>query len=59
MKTELLHRQAWPTHQAARQAIFEYIEGWHTRRRHSTLGYLSPAAFEATSSQPRAIDQAA
>ncbi|WP_328369052.1 IS3 family transposase [Micromonospora zamorensis] len=51
IKTELLHRQPWPTHTAARQAIFEYIEGWYnTRRRHSTLGYLSPAAFEATDS---------
>jgi transposase InsO family protein len=50
IKTELLHRQPWPTHQAARQAIFEYIEGWYnTRRRHSSLGYLSPTAFEATS----------
>jgi transposase InsO family protein len=49
IKTELLHRQPWPTHTAARQAVFEYIEGWYnTRRRHSTLGYLSPAAYEAT-----------
>ena len=49
IKTELLHRQPWPTHTAARRAIFEYIEGWYnTRRRHSTLGYLSPAAYEAT-----------
>jgi transposase InsO family protein len=47
IKTELIHRQAWPTRTAARQAIFEYIEGWyHTRRRHSSLGYLSPAAYE-------------
>lgn len=52
IKTELLHRQPWPTHDAARQAIFEYIEGWYnTRRRHSTLGYLSPAAYEATHHQ--------
>ena len=53
VKTELLNRQPWPTQQAARQAIFEYIEGWYnTRRRHSSLRYLSPAAFEATSSHP-------
>jgi hypothetical protein len=33
----------------AHKAIFEYIEGWHnTRRRHSSLGYLSPAAYEST-----------
>ncbi|MER7009750.1 IS3 family transposase [Dactylosporangium sp. NPDC000555] len=51
IKTELMHRQAWPTRAAARQAIFEYIEGWYnTRRRHSSLGYLSPAAFENSTS---------
>lgn len=51
LKTELLYRNAWPTRQAARQAartaIFEYIEGFYnTRRRHTALGYLSPAEFE-------------
>src|SRR3954451_24171046 len=60
IKTELLHRQPWPTHQDARQAIFEYIEGWYnTRRRHSTLGYLSPAAFEASRSHPLPVNHAA
>jgi transposase InsO family protein len=49
VKTELIHRRAWPTRKAATSAIFDYIEGWYnTRRRHSTLGYLSPAIFEAT-----------
>jgi putative transposase len=47
LKTELLYRNTWPTRQAARTAIFEYIEGFYnTRRRHSALGYLSPAEFE-------------
>jgi transposase InsO family protein len=60
IKTELIHRQPWPTHTAARQAIFEYIEGWYnTRRRHSTLGYLSPAAFEATGNDSLPPHQAA
>ena len=60
IKTELLHRRAWPTHETARQAIFEYIEGWYnTRRRHSTLGYLSPAAYETAASQPLPVTQAA
>ena len=49
IKAELLDRRAWPTRVRAEQAIFEWIEGWYnTRRRHSTLDYLSPAAYEAT-----------
>jgi transposase InsO family protein len=47
IKTELLDRQPWPTKALAHKAIFEYIEGWYnTRRRHSSLGYLSPATYE-------------
>jgi len=35
------------TRAQARQAIFEYLEVWYNRQRlHSSLGYLSPAAFE-------------
>ena len=38
---------AFPSHHAARQAIFEFIEVWYNRQRlHSSLGYRSPAAFE-------------
>jgi putative transposase len=48
LKGELLDRQSWPTRAAARSAIFEYLEVWYNRqRRHSTLGYVSPATFEA------------
>ncbi len=47
LKTELLYRSSWPTRQTVRTAIFEYIEGFYnTRRRHSSLGHLSPAEFE-------------
>ena len=47
LKKEKTYRQSWPTRAAARTAIFEYIEGWYNpRRRHSTLGYLSPIEFE-------------
>lgn len=47
LKCELLHGSSWPTGQAARTAIFEYIEGFYNpRRRHSSLGYLSPADYE-------------
>ncbi|MEJ7870933.1 MAG: IS3 family transposase [Rubrobacteraceae bacterium] len=35
------------TREAARTAVFEYIEGFYnTRRRHSALGHLSPSDYE-------------
>ena len=47
LKTELVYRSAWATRADARQAIFEYLEVFYNaRRRHSSLGYLSPVAFE-------------
>jgi putative transposase len=47
IKTELLDRRSWPTRHETRLAIYEYIEGWYNpRRRHSALGYLSPADYE-------------
>jgi putative transposase len=47
LKTELLYQSRWPTRQAVRTAIFEYIEGFYnTRRRHSALGQVSPDEFE-------------
>ncbi|GGT16495.1 IS3 family transposase [Nonomuraea spiralis] len=49
LKGELLDTQPWPTRAAARSAIFEFIEGWcNLHRLHSSLGYRSPADFEAT-----------
>ncbi|WP_088318638.1 IS3 family transposase [Kineosporia sp. R_H_3] len=56
IKIELLEAGVWPTRAIAQAAIFEYIEGWcNTRRRHSTLGYLSPAAYEATATARPAV----
>ena len=47
MQTELLNRQRWRTRVELANAIFEYIEGFHNRRRrHSALGYASPLEFE-------------
>jgi putative transposase len=47
LKTELLYRNRWPTRQTVRIAIFEYLEAFYNRRRrHSALGYKSPAEFE-------------
>jgi putative transposase len=58
LKCELAHmshagsHQPWLTRDAARSAFFAYIEAWYNRRRrHSTLGYLSPMAFEEVHAQ--------
>ncbi len=48
IKRELIDTRAWPTRAGLRRAVFEYIEGWYnTRRLHSSLGYMSPAKYEA------------
>jgi putative transposase len=51
LKRELVdrpERAPWPTRTAARLALVDFIEGFYNRRRrHSALGYLSPAAYEA------------
>jgi putative transposase len=50
LKAELADARSWPTRAAARQAIFEWIEVWyHRQRRHSALGYRSPAHVEEES----------
>ena len=47
LKKELVHRHRWGTRADAKTAVFEYVEGWfNPHRRHSTLGYLSPAGYE-------------
>jgi transposase InsO family protein len=48
LKTELTHHETFLTREAAKQALFEYIEVFYNRkRRHSALGYRSPAEYEA------------
>jgi putative transposase len=47
LKNELIYRHVWPTRRHAQLAIFEFIAGWYNQhRRHSTLGYSSPAEVE-------------
>ena len=47
LKTELTNHEDYRTRAQAKQSLFEYIEVFYNRqRRHSTLGYLSPAEFE-------------
>jgi putative transposase len=47
LKKELVHRRSWPTRRELISEVFEFVEAFYnTTRRHSTLGYLSPAQFE-------------
>jgi putative transposase len=48
LKTECVYPQNFATRQEARRSIFEYLEVIYNRLRpHSSLGYVSPEAFEA------------
>jgi putative transposase len=63
LECELLDRRRFKTQAEARMAVFEFIEGFYNpRRRHSSLGYLSPSAFEcqyaATALEPGAHEHA-
>ncbi len=50
LKLELIYRRSFSSREEARLAIFEYIEVFYNRqRRHSYLGYTSPAEFELRS----------
>jgi putative transposase len=56
LKTELLHRHRFLSREAARTAIFDYIEGFYNRvRRHSSLDYSSPAAYEQATMKEVAV----
>ena len=47
LELELIASHDWSTRAEAQQAIFRYLATWYNpRRRHSTLGYRSPAEFE-------------
>jgi transposase InsO family protein len=45
-KKEWLYRRSYSTEAQLRAIVFDYIEVWYNRkRRHSSLGYVSPAQF--------------
>ena len=47
VEIELIEGADWHTRTEARRAVFEFIEVWYNRqRRHSSLGYLTPAEFD-------------
>jgi putative transposase len=50
LKKELVHHEQYATRAEARASLFEYVEVFYNNQRlHSSLGYVTPAAFE----QPR------
>ena len=47
LECELLDQEPLRTQAEARMAVFDFIEGWYNpHRRHSSIGYQSPNAFE-------------
>lgn len=48
LKTELVYHEEYATREQAKHSIFEYMEVFYNRiRMHSSIGYVSPEAFEA------------
>jgi putative transposase len=48
LKTERTARKTYQTRDQAKADVFDYIERFYNpRRRHSTIGYLSPMEFES------------
>ena len=53
LECELLNRYDWPTRQALRTAVFDFIEVFYNRqRRHSTLDYHTPFDYECQHPSP-------
>ena len=60
LKLEYIDRQPWPTLGHVRRANLDYIEVFYDRQRlHSSLGYLTPAEYEATIIHHHTTTQAA
>jgi putative transposase len=51
LKIERTNRKMYATRDEARADVFDYIERFYNaKRRHSTLGYLSPIDYEKSAS---------
>jgi putative transposase len=59
LKKELIYRRSWPERQELKTEVFGYIESFYNRRRrHSKLGWVSPAEFEGEACLPLREPQA-
>lgn len=57
LKTEAVQPQTYETRAQARRCVFDYLEVFYNRqRRHSSLGFQSPARFEEAAAQRRLTD---
>jgi len=55
LERELLSRSRFKTHAEAKTALFAWLEGWYNpHRRHSSLGRISPIAFERRHAERKA-----
>jgi transposase InsO family protein len=59
LKRELMHGVRWRSQHEVRLDVFRWISFYNVRRRHSTLGYLSPIQFEQQTTASRRITLAA
>jgi putative transposase len=56
LKSELVWRTVFQTRAEAREALARYIDGFsNPLRRHSALGFLSPAQFERQTASQTAL----
>ena len=57
LKTEFYYRRVWPTKTSAKLAVGAWIEDrYNRRRRHSSIGQISPVAYELQYSTQTAAD---
>ena len=56
LKTEQIYFERYLTRERAKADIFEYVEVFYNnKRRHSTLGYLTPAEYEKNYYQQQTV----
>jgi transposase InsO family protein len=60
LKTEFYYRRVWATKARAKREVRAWIEDrYNRRRRHSSIGQISPVAFEMQHCNQTAADQEA